>query len=73
MRGNKRRQDTIGETEGTYEELIELIGDKPVGDYTNVDGKDHRNKLSKPPKNWKRVKKYKNKSMKDILSISKGY
>ena len=42
MRRNERRQDTIGETEGTYEELIELSGDKPVGDYTNVDGRDYR-------------------------------
>ena len=69
MRRNERRQDTIGETEGTYEELIELIGDKPIGDYTNVDGRDYRNKLSKLPKNRKRVKKYKNKSLKDILSM----
>ena len=69
MRRNERRQDTIGETEGTYEELIELIGDKPVGDYTNVDGRDYRNTLSKLPKNRKRVKKYKNKSLKDILSM----
>jgi hypothetical protein len=44
MKRNRRRQDTIGETEGTYQELIELIGDKPVGDYTNVDGRDYRNK-----------------------------
>jgi len=42
MKRNRRRQDTIGETEGTYQELIELIGDKPVGDYTNVDGRDYR-------------------------------
>ena len=69
MRRNERRQDTISETEGTYEELIELIGDKPVGDYTNVDGRDYRNTLSKLPKNRKRVKKYKNKSLKDILSM----
>ena len=69
MRRNERRQDTIGETEGTYEELIELIGDKPVGDYTNVDGRDYRKKLSKLPKNRKRVKKYKNKSLKVILSM----
>ena len=42
MKRNRRRQDTIEETKGTYEELIELIGDKPVGDYTNVDGRDYR-------------------------------
>ena len=69
MKRNRRRQDTIEETKGTYEELIELIGDKPVGDYTNVDGRDYRNTLSKLPKNRKRVKKYKNKSLKDILSM----
>ena len=28
MRKNRRREDTIGETEGTYKELIELLGDK---------------------------------------------
>jgi len=70
MKRNKRRRDTIGETEGTYEELIELIGNKPVGDYTNVDGRDYRNKLSKLPKNRKRVKKYKNKTLKEILSMT---
>jgi integrase len=70
MKRNKRRQDTIGETQGTYEELIELIGDKPVGDYTNIDGRDYRNTLSKLPKNRKRVKKYKNKSLKQILSMT---
>jgi len=69
MRRNRRRQDTIGETEGTYQELIELIGDKPVGDYTNVDGRDYRNILSKLPKNRKRTKKYKNKTLKEILSM----
>ena len=70
MKRNRRRQDTIGETEGTYQELIELIGDKPVGDYTNVDGRDYRNTLSKLPKNRKRVKKYKNKTLKEILSMT---
>jgi len=70
MKRNRRRQDTIGETEGTYQELIELIGDKPVGDYTNVDGRDYRNILSKLPKNRKRVKKYKNKTLKEILSMT---
>ena len=70
MKRNRRRQDTIGETEGTYQELIEMIGDKPVGDYTNVDGRDYRNTLSKLPKNRKRVKKYKNKTLKEILSMT---
>jgi len=70
MKRNRRRQDTIGETEGTYQELIELIGDKPVSDYTNVDGRDYRNTLSKLPKNRKRVKKYKNKTLKEILSMT---
>lgn len=70
MKRNKRRQDTISETEGTYQELMELIGDKPVGDYTNVDVRDYRNKLSKLPKNRKRVKKNKEKTLKDILSMN---
>jgi len=70
MKRNRRRQDTIEETKGTYQELIELIGDKPVGDYTNVDGRDYRNMLSKLPKNRKRVKKYKNKTLKEILSMT---
>jgi integrase len=70
MRRNKRRQDTIGETKGTYEELIELIGDKPIGDYTNIDGRDYRSKLSKLPKNRKRVKRYRDKSLKEILSMT---
>ena len=69
MKKNRRRQDTIDETEGTYEELMELIGDKPISDYTNIDGREYRNTLSKLPKNRKRVKKYKNKTLKEILSM----
>lgn len=30
MREKRRRQDTINEVEGTYKDIIELIGDKPI-------------------------------------------
>ena len=54
MRKNRRRETTINETEGTYENIIELFGDKPISEYTNIDGRDYRNKLSKLPKNRKK-------------------
>ena len=40
MRKNRRRETTINETEGTYEDIIELFGDKPISEYTNIDGRD---------------------------------
>ena len=53
MRKNGRRETTKNETEGTYEDIMEFFGDKPISEYTNIDGRDYRNKLSKLPKNRK--------------------
>ena len=70
MRKNRRRETTINETEGTYEDIIELFGDKPISEYTNIDGRDYRNKLSKLPKNRKKIKRYRDKTLKEILSMN---
>ena len=70
MREKRRRQDTINEVEGTYKDIIELIGDKPISEYTNVHGRNYREKISKLPKNRKKVKRYKDKSLKHILSMN---
>ena len=59
MRDNKRRKETIDETTETYRDVIELLGDKPINEYTILDGRDYRNSLLKTPKNRKRVKRYK--------------
>ena len=69
MRENKRRERTIFETVKTYKDVIELLGDKPIGDYTKIDGRDFRNSLLKTPKNRKRVKRYKDKTLKEILEL----
>ena len=69
MRVKRRRQDTIIEVEGTYKDIIELIGDKPISEYTNVHGRNYREKISKLPKNRKKVKRYKDKTLKHILSM----
>jgi len=69
MRENKRRKKTIGETIETYKDVIELLGNKPIGDYTNIDGRDYRNSLLKIPKNRKRVKKYRDKTLKEVLEM----
>ena len=69
MRENKRREKTIGETIETYKDVIELLGNKPIGDYTNIDGRDYRNSLLKIPKNRKRVKKYRDKTLKEVLEM----
>ena len=69
MRENKRRERTIDETEVFYKDVIELLGDKPIGDYTKIDGRDFRNSLSKTPKNWKRVKQYRDKTLKEVLEL----
>ena len=70
MRKSRRRQDTINEVDGTYKDIIELIGDKPIDEYTNIDGRDYREKISKLPKNRKKVKRYKDKTLKQILSMN---
>ena len=70
MRYNKRRERTIGETIETYKDVIELLGNKPIGDYTKIDGRDYRNSLLKTPKNRKRIKRYRDKNIQELLSMN---
>ena len=69
MRYNKRREQTVNETIETYKDVIELLGNKPIGDYTKIDGRDYRNSLLKTPKNRKRVKRYRDKNIHELLSL----
>ena len=69
MESNRRRIGTINETRTTYQTLIGILGDKQVGDYTNADARDYRNVLSRLPRNRNKVKKYRNKSLKEILDM----
>ena len=69
MRENKRREQTIGETEQTYLDVIELLGNKPIGEYSIIDGRDFRTSLLKIPKNRKRVKRYRDKTLKEVLEM----
>ena len=69
MRDNKRREETVKETIETYKDVIELLGDKPIGEYSNVDGRDYRNSLMKTPKNRKRVKRYKDFTLIELLNM----
>lgn len=68
MKINKRRTGTIGASKDAFNQLIELIGDKPIGDYNNVDGREYRNALSKLPSNRTKNPKYRDKTLKEILS-----
>jgi len=69
MRENKRREQAIGETKVSYEDVIELLGDKPVVEYSIIDGIDFRNALVKTPKNRKKVKRYRDKTLNEILEM----
>tara|TARA_B100000315_G_scaffold166571_1_gene155163 strand:- start:6 stop:1757 length:1752 start_codon:yes stop_codon:yes gene_type:complete len=69
MRENKRRERTIVETEETYKDVIELLGNKPIGNYTKMDGREFRNSLRKIPKNRKRVKRYRDKTLKEVMEL----
>ncbi len=69
IRYNKRREQTVNETIETYKDVIELLGNKPIGDYTKIDGRDYRNSLLKTPKNRKRVKRYRDKNIQELLSM----
>ena len=68
MKINKRRTGTIGASKDAFNQLIEIIGDKPIGDYNNVDGREYRNALSKLPSNRTKNPKYRDKTLKEILS-----
>ena len=69
MRRNKRREQTIKETQQTYEDVIELIGDKPISEYTNTDGRDYRTSIISLPKNRKKMKKYRDFNIHELLKM----
>ena len=69
MKINKRRTKTIGASKDAFNQLIEIIGDKPIGDYTNADARDYRNTLSKLPKNRNKMVEYRDKTLNEILSM----
>ncbi len=69
MRVNKRREQTVKETIETYKDVIELLGDKPISSYSKIHGRDFRNSLLKTPKNRKRIKRYRDKTLKEILEL----
>ena len=69
MKINQRRNATISASKETLNQVIEILGDKQISDYTNIDGRDYRNILSKLPANRKKTPKYRNKSLKNVLSM----
>ena len=69
MKINHRRNATISASKETLKQVIQILGDKGISDYTNVDGRDYRNSLSKLPANRKKSPKYRDISLKDILSM----
>ena len=69
MRRNKRRQSSIDETEVTYHDFIEIIGDKPISEYKRNDARDYRNAISRLPRNRKKLKDYRDKPIKELLSM----
>ena len=69
MKINKRRTKTIGASKDAFNQLIEIIGDKPIGDYTNADARDYRSTLSKLPKNRNKMVEYRDKTLNEILSM----
>ena len=69
MERNKRRGQTIKETEQTYEDVIELIGDKPISEYTNTDGRDYRTSIISLPKNRKKMKQYRDFNLHELLKM----
>jgi len=69
MKTNKRRTGTIGASKDAFTLLIDIIGDRQVGDYTFGDARDFRNTLSQLPANRKKNPKYRDKNLKGILSM----
>ena len=69
MKTNKRRTGTIGASKDAFNLLIDIVGDRQVGDYTFGDARDFRNTLSQLPANRKKNPKYRDKNLKEILSM----
>ena len=65
-----KRLNTIEETRVTYEEFVEIFGDKEINEYTTIDGRDYRDILIKYPKNRRKIKRYKDKSLKKIIEMN---
>ena len=70
LRRNKRREQTIKETQQTYEDVIELIGDKPISEYSNIDGRDYRTSIISLPRNRKKIKKYRDFNLHELLKMN---
>ena len=70
MKRNKRRQSSIDETEVSYFDLIEILGDKPISDYTRNDARDYRNTISRLPRNRGKLKDYRDKSIKELTEMN---
>ena len=70
MTRNKRRQTSIDETEVTYQDFIQILGDRPVSDYTRNDARDYRNAISRLPRNRSKLKDYREKSIDELLRMN---
>ena len=70
LRRNKRREQTIKETQQTYGDVIELIGDKPISEYSNIDGRDYRTSIISLPRNRKKIKKYRDFNLHELLKMN---
>ena len=69
MKINQRRNATISASKETLNQVIEILGDKQISDYTNVDGRNYRNILSTLPANRKKTPKYRDITLKDVMSM----
>ena len=69
MRKNKRRLSSIDKTEVSYQDFIEIVGDKPISDFTRNDARDYRNIISKLPKNRRKLKNYRDKLINELLKM----
>ena len=70
MKRNKRRQTSIDGTEVSYFDFIEILGDRPISDYTRNDARDYRNTISRLPRNRGKLKDYREKSIKEFLEMN---
>ena len=49
--------------------MKELLGDKPISEYTNIDGRDYRTAIISLPKNRKKKKQYRNLILLQLLEM----
>ena len=60
---------STSEIESTIGDLIEIVGDKPIGDFSRQDSREFKNVISRLPKHRTQTPRYRDLTIKQILNL----